>query len=44
MKQKLNCVLIIDDDEPTNYFNRIIRDCRICEQTIDKGKIKRDIK
>jgi len=24
MKQKLNCVLIIDDDEPTNFFNQII--------------------
>ena len=24
MKQKLNCVLVIDDDEPTNFFNRMI--------------------
>jgi CheY-like chemotaxis protein len=24
MKQKLNCILMIDDDEPTNFFNRII--------------------
>ena len=24
MKRKLNCVLIIDDDEPTNFFNRMI--------------------
>ncbi len=24
MKKKLNCVLLIDDDEPTNFINRII--------------------
>ena len=24
MKQKLNCVLVIDDDEPTNYFTQMI--------------------
>ena len=24
MKEKLNCVLMIDDDEPTNFFNKII--------------------
>jgi CheY-like chemotaxis protein len=24
MKTKLNCILMIDDDEPTNFFNRII--------------------
>lgn len=24
MTQKLNCILMIDDDEPTNFFNRII--------------------
>jgi len=24
MKNKLNCVLLIDDDEATNYFNHII--------------------
>ena len=24
MKQKLNCVLVIDDDEPTNFFTRMI--------------------
>lgn len=24
MKSKLNCVLVIDDDEPTNFFNRMI--------------------
>ena len=24
MKKKLNCVLLIDDDEPTNYYNSLI--------------------
>jgi hypothetical protein len=24
MKQKLNCVLFIDDDEPTNFLNEMI--------------------
>jgi CheY-like chemotaxis protein len=24
MKTKLNCVLVIDDDEPTNFFNQLI--------------------
>lgn len=24
MKRKLNCVLLIDDDEPTNYLNEIV--------------------
>jgi CheY-like chemotaxis protein len=24
MKQKLNCVLVIDDDEPTNFFTQMI--------------------
>jgi len=24
MKTKLNCVMVIDDDEPTNYFNKLI--------------------
>jgi CheY-like chemotaxis protein len=24
MKQKLNCILLIDDDEPTNYLNRMV--------------------
>jgi CheY-like chemotaxis protein len=23
MKKKLNCILLIDDDEPTNYLNRM---------------------
>ncbi len=24
MKRKLNCILLIDDDEPTNYLNELI--------------------
>lgn len=24
MKQKLNCILLIDDDEPTNFIHRIV--------------------
>ena len=24
MKTKLNCILLVDDDEPTNYFHKII--------------------
>ena len=24
MKQKLNCILVIDDDEPTNFFTQMI--------------------
>lgn len=24
MNSKLNCVLVIDDDEPTNYFNQLL--------------------
>jgi CheY-like chemotaxis protein len=24
MKHKLNCILVIDDDEPTNFFNQMI--------------------
>lgn len=24
MKPKLNCVLLIDDDDPTNYFNSLV--------------------
>jgi len=24
MKKKLNCVLLIDDDEPTNFFNQLV--------------------
>jgi CheY-like chemotaxis protein len=30
MKQKLKCILVIDDDEPTNFFTRMIIDESEC--------------
>ena len=34
MKNKLNCVLLIDDDEPTNFFNRMVLEDVNCARTI----------
>jgi CheY-like chemotaxis protein len=34
MKPRLNCVLVIDDDEPTNYFNRMILESRGCAEHV----------
>ncbi|MEI9910383.1 MAG: response regulator [Bacteroidota bacterium] len=34
MKQKLNCVLVIDDDEPTNFFTRMILEESGCTEHI----------
>src|SRR5215813_13591241 len=34
MKQKLNCILVIDDDEPTNFLNRIIIEETYCAEKI----------
>lgn len=34
MSKKLNCVLLIDDDEPTNYFNRMIVEESGCAEQI----------
>ena len=34
MKAKLNCVLVIDDDEPTNYFNQMIVEQAGCTEKI----------
>ena len=34
MKQKLNCVLVIDDDEPTNYFTQMILEESGCAKHI----------
>ncbi len=34
MKQKLNCVLLIDDDEPTNYFSRMILERCECTEKV----------
>jgi len=41
MKHKLNCILLIDDDEPTNFLNRMTleqADCAHCVQTIQTGQ------
>lgn len=41
MKQKLNCILVIDDDEPTNFFTRIIlEEAGCCEhiKTVQSGQ------
>lgn len=34
MKTKLNCVLLVDDDEPTNFFNRMVLEDIDCVETI----------
>src|SRR5215212_10175209 len=34
MERKLNCVLLIDDDEPTNFFNQIIIENTGCAEEI----------
>ena len=34
MKAKLNCVLVIDDDEPTNFFTRMILEDAGCVNQI----------
>jgi len=34
MKGKLNCILLIDDDEPTNFLNRLAVEEVGCSQTI----------
>src|SRR5688572_26195428 len=34
MKAKLNCVLVIDDDEPTNFFNQMIVEQAGCTEKI----------
>ena len=31
---KLNCVLVIDDDEPTNFFNQMIVEQANCTETV----------
>jgi CheY-like chemotaxis protein len=34
MNQKLNCILVIDDDEPTNFFTRMILEESGCAENI----------
>ena len=41
MKSKLNCILLIDDDEPTNFLNRMTleqADCAKFVQIIQSGQ------
>jgi len=35
MKSKLNCILLVDDDEPTNFLNKMILEDVNCAQTIE---------
>ncbi len=34
MKQKLNCILLIDDDYPTNYYHRIVINNTDCAKKV----------
>ena len=34
MERKLNCVLLIDDDEPTNFLNQIVIESSGCAEQI----------
>jgi CheY-like chemotaxis protein len=41
MKQKLKCILVIDDDEPTNFFSQMIleeMDCAEHIRTVQSGQ------
>jgi CheY-like chemotaxis protein len=41
MNQRLNCILVIDDDEPTNFFSRIIlEEANCCNhiKTVQSGQ------
>lgn len=45
MKQKLNTIMLIDDDEPTNFLSRmLIEEARCAEhiQVADSGKVALD--
>ncbi len=35
MKKKLSCVLLVDDDEPTNFLNRVILEDAGCAERIE---------
>ena len=35
MKKKLNCILIIDDDEPTNFISRMLIEEAGCTENIE---------
>jgi CheY-like chemotaxis protein len=34
MKNKLNCILLVDDDEPTNFLNKMVLENVDCAETI----------
>ena len=34
MKHKLNCILLVDDDEPTNFLNKMVLEDIGCAETI----------
>lgn len=34
MKNKLNCILLVDDDEPTNFLNKMVLEDVDCAETI----------
>ncbi len=45
MKNKLNCVLLIDDDEPTNFFNKMVLEdinCAKAIQVVESGELALD--
>jgi CheY-like chemotaxis protein len=42
MKRKLNCVLLIDDDEPTNFLNQIIIEGSGCAEEIKTAQSGRE--
>jgi CheY-like chemotaxis protein len=44
MKRKLNCVLLIDDDEPTNYLNElIIQEADVAESIVSVQSAKQGL-
>lgn len=42
MKQKLNCILLIDDDEPTNFLNRMVIEEVDCASRVEIMQSARD--
>jgi CheY-like chemotaxis protein len=45
MKHKLNCILFIDDDEPTNFLNKLIveqSDCAHQVRVVESGQAALD--
>jgi CheY-like chemotaxis protein len=42
MKQKLNCILLIDDDEPTNFLNRLVIEEVNCSERIETMQSARE--